>query len=651
MVTGSPRGDARWNACDYGVVPGNSTSLGYYNRLALNELMAEVSDTGGGSILFPAAPYRFLRDENTAETFVLQGRSNIRFVGEGPGSRLLWDGDLPNAAGHFFKIERGCKDITFESLYMSAGVGAKTDSAEQHHLVLITANPNNTTPFRANENIQFLKCHFGYTRGDAINIAGGIAQTICHAAFAGTVAAGAVPGPYTQPVEPTRIAVRFNAGWDGGNITVNGTDIQGLPITELVTGVADSTPSTFQEFATIVDVAKSATGVNSATCSIGFSYESRRVWIDKSIFNGFDVSGGAPQTNGFRSAVACQRFAVDVFVTYNFMTGCGDQLIDFEATGNGGVGPWDITGNRLICATPQQGHDPPKTAIAFWGNAEAASERNTRSKIDRNYIVGVIGGGKTERVDITNNIIVPVAVAASGGGITLSGTNNDVLIAHNRIIGNPIAVNDPISVDVNNGVGSDGVTIYDNTIEWYGTRGIFVEGAKRVEIASNRFYSKKATTNVGRAIRVAANDPNDIAWSDVNIHDNVVFGNAGGGSLENGIDVTSNNQTNGRLQIKDNTGEGCATRGVQVPTGTYSSYPRVFGNEFTGATAQLSLGTGVVVIVAGNAGSWKTLQGTLSDPNQNAALDAETLGTQYVSAGGATIYRKSVAGAGGWVAI
>lgn len=631
-----------YNALGQGISPQSSDTS---NRTALNALITTVNAAGGGTIYFPAGVYQFASDVSN-DTIVMTTVSNIRFLGEGPGSRLLWNGEFAGA-GHFFRVRRGCRNITFESLYMAAGTGAKTDSAEQHHLIALQQDPGSPL-IKNNESIRVLNCTFGYTRGDAINVGGGVGQAHCHGNILATAASGAVAGPFTSPTEPQRVTVNYPATWDGGSFTISGTDKNGLAISELIPAGDGIVHTGFLEFATVTGATKSAQGVQAVNATIGFAYLTRDVWVERSKFDGFDVSGGAPQTNGYRSAVGCQRYSVNIWVQRNTMTGCGDQLIDFEATGAGGVGPWFIDHNVIVNANPQSGQGPAKTAISFFGNNETR-DRNTKSRISHNVLFGVIVGGKNERIDIINNVIVPTENAASAGGIYMDGTMMDVLIAGNRIIGNSTCTNDPINLSVNNAVGGDGIRIFNNTIEHYGTRGIYVEGARDVDISNNRVINLAAASATGKGILVAANEVNSIPVTRCRIHNNTLVGNRGGGTLEYGIEIQPGSQSNSGFSICDNEIIGAATRGISLVAGTYGT-PVVRGNNLSGTTA-IHLGTAVVIVTGGNPGTWVFYHGPAADPNTLAGLDSAVRGSLYSSHDGASVYRKNAAGASGWVTI
>lgn len=96
--------------------------------------------------------------------------------------------------------------------------------------------------------------------------------TAIHAGYAGNNATLAFPGPFTQPTQPRLLTVTFNAAWDGGTVTVTGTDINGRVLTEVFTPGAGTTVVGTKLFATVVSAAKSLVGASATTASIGNSY-------------------------------------------------------------------------------------------------------------------------------------------------------------------------------------------------------------------------------------------------------------------------------------------------------------------------------------------------------------------------------------------
>jgi hypothetical protein len=89
-----------------------------------------------------------------------------------------------------------------------------------------------------------------------------------HANLAGN-AAVAFPGPFTSPVSPRNLRLTFAASYDGGNVTVTGTDQNGDVISEVFTGTAASTQVGVKVFKTVTAAVRSAVGATANVCSIG----------------------------------------------------------------------------------------------------------------------------------------------------------------------------------------------------------------------------------------------------------------------------------------------------------------------------------------------------------------------------------------------
>lgn len=89
-----------------------------------------------------------------------------------------------------------------------------------------------------------------------------------HAAVAGNAVANLFPGPITQPSVPRNLSFVFAASYDGGNITVVGTDQFDQPQTEVITAVASSTVPGVRIFKTVTSITKAAVGANPATVTV-----------------------------------------------------------------------------------------------------------------------------------------------------------------------------------------------------------------------------------------------------------------------------------------------------------------------------------------------------------------------------------------------
>ncbi len=91
---------------------------------------------------------------------------------------------------------------------------------------------------------------------------------VVHAAHAAT-GANAFPGPVTNPDKPRNLTVTFDAGWDGGDVTVTGFDQFGEVVSETFTASPGATVTGSKVFASVATITKAAVGASAATASVG----------------------------------------------------------------------------------------------------------------------------------------------------------------------------------------------------------------------------------------------------------------------------------------------------------------------------------------------------------------------------------------------
>jgi hypothetical protein len=109
----------------------------------------------------------------------------------------------------------------------------------------------------------------------AVSIAGGLApaaasNTAVHAGYAGNSANNNFPGPFTSPDYPRTASVTSGAGYDGGAVTLTGTDQFDVAQTEAINPPGGGgTQNGVKVFKTITAAVKAAVGANPATASIG----------------------------------------------------------------------------------------------------------------------------------------------------------------------------------------------------------------------------------------------------------------------------------------------------------------------------------------------------------------------------------------------
>ena len=129
-----------------------------------------------------------------------------------------------------------------------------------------------------------------------------------HASFAGNDASNNFPGAFTNPAYPRNVSIVAAAGWDGGNVTVNGTGPDDAALSEVIVPVAASTVYGAKIFKTVTSATKGAVGVNAAGASI---VTGDKLWIG---------AGTAAASAFGMLAVAGASEAVTVDTTYNAFT-------------------------------------------------------------------------------------------------------------------------------------------------------------------------------------------------------------------------------------------------------------------------------------------------------------------------------------------
>lgn len=93
--------------------------------------------------------------------------------------------------------------------------------------------------------------------------------TAIHAAVAGNAAANLFPGPITNPASPRNATAVAAAAYDGGALTLVGTDQFDRAQTEVITPVAGSTVLGVKIWKTITSITKAAVGAAAAAVSVG----------------------------------------------------------------------------------------------------------------------------------------------------------------------------------------------------------------------------------------------------------------------------------------------------------------------------------------------------------------------------------------------
>jgi hypothetical protein len=93
--------------------------------------------------------------------------------------------------------------------------------------------------------------------------------TAVHAAVAGNAVANLFPGPITNPVTPRNLSAVAASSYDGGALTIVGTNQFDAAQTEVITPSAGSTVYGTKVFKTVTSITKAAVGANAAAVSVG----------------------------------------------------------------------------------------------------------------------------------------------------------------------------------------------------------------------------------------------------------------------------------------------------------------------------------------------------------------------------------------------
>jgi len=85
-----------------------------------------------------------------------------------------------------------------------------------------------------------------------------------HASRRGDEAVNLFPGPITNPAIPRNLRAVFGAAWDGGDLTVVGTNQFDAAVTEIVTAAAGTTVVGTKVFKTVTSITKDTVGTDAA---------------------------------------------------------------------------------------------------------------------------------------------------------------------------------------------------------------------------------------------------------------------------------------------------------------------------------------------------------------------------------------------------
>ena len=81
------------------------------------------------------------------------------------------------------------------------------------------------------------------------------------------------PGAFTNPDVPRNVRVDYSGGYDGGDTTITGTDINNAPMTEVIADVAGTSVYGVKCFKTVAAAAQQNLGGGGQTASIGCGHK------------------------------------------------------------------------------------------------------------------------------------------------------------------------------------------------------------------------------------------------------------------------------------------------------------------------------------------------------------------------------------------
>ncbi len=640
----------------YGLVI-NSEAAGAANSTAIQALVTLVVAAGGGHIYFPPGVWYFAI--GAANAVIKLGNTtgvvnaNLEISGDGDGSVLAWGGTAGSGEKHFLQFAGGVRNVTFRDLKLQQNRLIVTPDGDQHHCFDLHLSGS----ARANvENFKVINCTFGTFKGDCVRTVGALDIDGCQVASVAATGGNTFAGPFIAPVEPQYVVVYITqsvgATWDGGVITVTGTDRQGAALVETFTPSLTTLTSAYaltsvQEFETVTGVTKASVGVSAATVQIGYVYIIRGVHVDKCRFDGDDLRN-ATATYGYRSCVSVQRLTYDVWVTDCHMRGSDDQLLEFEPTGDGEVGYFEITGNKLY-------HRGLTDCVTLSGNG--SRDQHKMSVFSNNKIVD----GKLSAVDLygvsidNNKFFVRQAASQPVIGFTKSCalvhiTNNDIVIPGDLA---GTQAEEGIAIRRNGDTSQPrDIIIRGNNIEMpLNTHvGIYLEDCvNTIDISGNSITNTSAVANSGVGIYVT-NPANTGAAFGFNIADNQIK-STGGGTLQYGELLSFGQNTMSGVSVQHNKVSGSGI-GISIlassGAGGWSSLPIVQGNDCYNCTTQYSFGTGVYPIIQGNAGNiTHTIGGNISPETVVTAVQ----GSRHTLRNGSSTleyYKTTGTAATGW---
>ncbi len=146
-------GDTAWtltangiyfNVKDYGATGDGTTDDRTTIQLAITD-----AEAAGGTVFFPPGTYKCGKSGANPYSFLLDGTSNVRFLGCGPASVIKQSGSAATGAYNLFRLSGGCNTVEFELLTFSQAGLTSPGENECHLIKLVEA-----------EIVKFIHCKF-----------------------------------------------------------------------------------------------------------------------------------------------------------------------------------------------------------------------------------------------------------------------------------------------------------------------------------------------------------------------------------------------------------------------------------------------------------------------------------------------------------
>jgi Pectate lyase superfamily protein len=317
-----------------------------------------------------------------------------------------------------------------------------------------------------------------------------------------------------------------------------------------------------------------------------------------------------------RAALTAQRNIEDISFTHCYAENVADAIVDMETSAAGNAaGPRRITISD--CEFARKGGHGVNHLLQVTGLT------STRKSEDIAFVNLILRGGglgllRTRNVRIIGGSIVGRDDPAGTAPVLDINGSDNVYVGGGCIITRPAnaAAGQVVTVATDSaggGVACDGVIIEKCFINQHvASSCVAVNAASNVTIdgCQIRFFNRgTATAGINARATLPGGTMQNLAMIN-----NIIRGDAGGGSLSYAIQFQADNAIIGRTLVAGNTGQGFA-RGARyaVVSGSFNTQPMLGLNHWLPSTSGylLSAGTGLTHIIdGGNAGAAQRTQGT-----------------------------------------